>query len=239
MARRRANAFLLCWGAALYDWYRRISPIAARSGEDQLTERTPAVQPRRWERVKVPQRRRRRALPRDDKTVLQRSRREGGNRDRVRPRFPNARIRTRSAPRLKESVFPGPPDLLVGGGADPFERAHPTSVADAPVEYRPTESSDNCRRGLFYLIRIRVALTYNPLWQAMCGKQQPERSTRTPGFDRRRAAAGRAALPSRQPWSRCEASCARRSPGVNAWLANSARPRRLLGWKLTCAVPEQ
>jgi hypothetical protein len=36
------------------DCFRRISPVAVRSGEGRLKEQTPAVQPRRRERVKVP-----------------------------------------------------------------------------------------------------------------------------------------------------------------------------------------
>jgi hypothetical protein len=40
-----------------YPDQRRILPVPARSGGDRLTERIPAVQPRRRERGKVPQRR--------------------------------------------------------------------------------------------------------------------------------------------------------------------------------------
>jgi len=36
------------------DCYRRFLPVPARSGGGRLTERIPAVQPRRRERVKVP-----------------------------------------------------------------------------------------------------------------------------------------------------------------------------------------
>ena len=35
-------------------WFRRYLAVGARAGEGRLTERTPAVQPRRRERLKVP-----------------------------------------------------------------------------------------------------------------------------------------------------------------------------------------
>jgi hypothetical protein len=40
MARRRANAFLLCWGAALYVWYRR-NPVVAALPLRQIQRRQP------------------------------------------------------------------------------------------------------------------------------------------------------------------------------------------------------
>ena len=40
--------------AAGSGWFRRILSVPALSGGGRLTERTPAVQPRRWERLKVP-----------------------------------------------------------------------------------------------------------------------------------------------------------------------------------------
>jgi hypothetical protein len=41
MARRLANAFLLCWGAALYLWYRRNAVTLMRRGKGPLA--TPAA----------------------------------------------------------------------------------------------------------------------------------------------------------------------------------------------------
>jgi len=54
MARRLANAFLLCWGAALYVWYRRVWLVARPPDEGLLTEPIPTVPPLPWERVVMP-----------------------------------------------------------------------------------------------------------------------------------------------------------------------------------------
>src|SRR5262249_44173341 len=66
----------------------------------------------------------------------------------------------------RKASFASSPDFLVSQRTDPFERPDLALVTDAPVEFRPTENRDNCRCGLFYLVRIGVAPTHDPLWQA-------------------------------------------------------------------------
>src|ERR1700747_415831 len=67
-----------------------------------------------------------------------------------------------------DTVVAGLPDLFVVGWTDPFERPDPALVANAPVEFRPSERRNDRRRGLFYLIRIRVAAAHDLLRPAMC-----------------------------------------------------------------------
>ena len=41
----------------------------------------------------------------------------------------------------RDTVLAGPPDLLVGGRTDPFERPYPALVAYAPVEFGPASAA--------------------------------------------------------------------------------------------------
>ena len=78
----------------------------------------------------------------------------------------------------RNPVVPSATDLVVGCGADPFQRADTALITDPPIEPRPVERGDHCGGGRFDLVRIGVPEPHNSFRQSMRGEQQTRRSSR-------------------------------------------------------------
>src|ERR1700740_1913330 len=70
------------------------------------------------------------------------------------------------------SLSPGPANLLVGRGPNPFHRPDTALITHVPVDARPLQGADYCCCSCLDLARIGVARTNDRHRQTMCGEEQ-------------------------------------------------------------------